>query len=116
MPTIRRTAENKIITKDGKPSCGCCGPCTPDVLTVYVEQSVGPVYFEMDGSLNVGTFLSDPAGFSIEWIGGEWVMSQLGIDFEPLQDNTIRCDPQGIYRLEVDDTTLDFTVSFSPLP
>jgi hypothetical protein len=25
MPTIKRTAEGKVITKDGKPSCSCCG-------------------------------------------------------------------------------------------
>lgn len=34
MPTIKRTAEGKIITKGGKPSCACCICCNFEIVGI----------------------------------------------------------------------------------
>ncbi len=52
MPTIKLTPEGKVITKDGKPSCTCCGTCLIEWDTsVYSGQLVGnPWVVSLGGS------------------------------------------------------------------
>jgi hypothetical protein len=65
MPTIKLTAEGKVITKDGKPSCTCCGSCdiTWDTSSYYgimgsnpwvVTENGGRIRFNIEDSLNCG--------------------------------------------------------------
>lgn len=49
MPTIKRTAEGKIITKGGKPSCTCCDSC---VCNFYISF----VYFDTSFGIALGYF------------------------------------------------------------
>ncbi len=121
MPTIKVTSEGKIILKDGKPSCTCCGPCSPDVMTVYVEYIEDPEgypvtsYFELLGSLNDGLFGPD-AGYSLEWDDGlaQWTFTDpaYGLGIGP---GSSRCDPETYYS---NDPVVQYyaTVSFTPLP
>jgi hypothetical protein len=42
MPTIKLTAEGKVITKDGKPSCTCCTCCNYEILEIGAFIVAGP--------------------------------------------------------------------------
>lgn len=127
MATIKLTAGGSVVLKGGKPSCTCCGPCSPDVATVYVEYTDDPLgsptvsYFEMTGGLNAGLFEGTaPTGYcylqpetegSDQWVFFDSVYGQayaLG---------SFRCDPQGDYE-DNDGTPSEYfvTVSFTALP
>jgi hypothetical protein len=65
MAIIKLTAEGKVITKDGKPSCTCCGSCdiTWDTSSYYgimgsnpwvVTENGGRIRFNIEDSLNCG--------------------------------------------------------------
>ena len=65
MPTIKITAEGKVITKGGLPSCTCCGSCsiTWDTSVYYgimgsnpwvVTENGGRIRFNIEDSLNCG--------------------------------------------------------------
>ena len=122
MPTIRRTAENLIVTRGGLPSCSCCDDitCDPDVTTIYAEITLNPlsdspevIYLTMTGSLNSGGSFSGGGG-SLNWNGEKWVLSYSGID--STEGVFTRCDLQGYYYGENDTDTFDATISFTPLP
>lgn len=126
MPTIKTTAAGLIITKGGKPSCSCCGPCSPDVTTVYVEHVIDPLgspevtYVTLTGSLNAGTFIgAGPSGLlELIWggISSGWYIQDGTIGTVP--ENTAltrRCNPQGLYDGSAYGM-LEATVSFTPLP
>ena len=62
MPTIKRTAEGKIITKGGKPSCACCGLCdiTWDT-SIYSGQNNGNPWTVSNGGSRLRVDLEDSA-------------------------------------------------------
>ena len=121
---IKITAGGKIITKGGLPSCTCCGPCSPNVTTIYMEHVVDPggsntvTYITLTGSLNDGTFTgTGPGGtISVSWdtISEEWDVADdtYGTVADYLQTPN-RCDPDGVYT---EDGTYEVTISFTPLP
>ena len=41
MPTIKITAEGKVITKCGRPSCACCCPWFADVTVNSFDPNIG---------------------------------------------------------------------------
>jgi hypothetical protein len=123
MPTIRINSSGSVILKNGSPSCTCCEVCVPDVNTVYVEYMEDPygfpsvAYFELSGSLNVGTF--EGSGAALIYNGpdetpdlDQWVFVPPGDPFGS-GSNVPRCDPQGSYNL---GTLWIANVSFTPLP
>ena len=123
---IKITAGGKIITKGGLPSCTCCGPCSPDVTTVYVEYVDDPLgtpsvgYFEMTGSLNAEEFtggVSGTATLRTETPGSDqWIFDDPSYG-QAYGLGTFRCDPQGEYS-DADGVENEYsvTVSFTPLP
>jgi hypothetical protein len=65
MPTIKITAEGKVITKGGLPSCTCCGSCniTWDTSVYYGQNNGNPwtvsnggsrLRFDLEDSENCG--------------------------------------------------------------
>jgi hypothetical protein len=81
MATIKITTDGKVITKNGKPSCTCCG-CSPNYTVIYVRFYTGYPevtiqYYTIVGSLNLGYF------YMIE---GEEVSSLLWIEPFPGQE------------------------------
>jgi hypothetical protein len=123
MPNIRRTTDNKIVTKDGLPSCACCGEsnCEPDVVEVYAELLLNQfgddpsvVYITMTGSLNVGGGYFSGDGGTLYWNGEKWRLeyASFGTDEGVFEG----CDPQGYYYGETETDTLDATISYTPLP
>jgi hypothetical protein len=124
MPTIKLNANGDVILKNGSPSCTCCGPCSPDVLTVYVEYyqdtlpSPTTSYFTLTGSLNAGLF-EDEDGNLLRWNGpsespnnDQWVFVPVDFPIEHTNPLLTRCDPEGVLSFE----TFTATISFTPLP
>lgn len=119
MPTLKLSSAGSVILKNGSPSCTCCGPCSPDVDTVYVEYTEDPyglpetAYFTLTGSLNAGLF--EGSGAELRWVeeDGQWAFTPPGDVVPGLGPIIERCDPQGIYELM---TLWIATVSFTPLP
>lgn len=105
MKTVKLHSSGKVILKDGKVSCGCCGP------TLYVEHieyylmhpSSVVSYFEMTGTFGAGFTGTGPGGvFTLVYnVGaGDWVMtdpvygpSAIGLGVRP--DG--RAEPVGSY-------------------
>ncbi len=120
---IKTTTSGLVITRGGLPSCTCCGLCSPEVTTVYVEElnttTSAVTYYTLTGSLNDGFFTglnSESLIVRLDWLldyywgctvdaGDEIVPS-----FEPP-----RCDPQAVYEASGDDLYY-LTVSFLSLP
>ena len=123
MPTIKLTSSGLVILKSGLPSCTCCGTCSPDVTTVYVEYISDPfgtptiTYFAMTGGLNAGLFTgTGPNGAAtLTWtdFGGGVIYWLYDDPFTAAQALDVRCDPQGSF---VTGSFDNVTLSFTPLP
>lgn len=125
MPTIKLTTGGSVVLKGGKPSCTCCGPCSPNATTVYIEYNNDPLgspvvtYFEMTGSLNTGYFAgAGPNGTcTLEWleIGEYWQFICAGNGEGFGGPTPVRCNPgDDTYREATD--LYEAIASLTPLP
>ena len=120
MPKIKLSASGKVVTKDGKPSCACCG------TTLYVEHVLAPwnggdvYYFTLTGTVGAGFTGTGPGGeFTLAYnvALGRW-------DFtDPVygpgwKGNGAPTDPTGYYFPFPPTFMPDWTatVSLTPLP
>ena len=120
MPKIKLSASGKVVTKDGKPSCACCG------TTLYVEHVLAPwngggvSYFTLTGSVGSGFAGAGPGGeFTLAYnvALGRW-------DFtDPVygpgsKGSGAPTDPAGYYIASNSYFMPDYTatVSLTPLP
>lgn len=123
MPTIKLNSNGKIITKDGKPSCTCCGTA---ITTIYVEHSLAPwnggdvSYFTLTGSASSGFTGDGPGGeFTLVYniSAGSWELTDpvYGLGWKGAIEPT---DPTGYYLPFPPTTMPDWyaTVSLTPLP
>jgi hypothetical protein len=129
MPTIKLTAEGKIITKGGLPSCTCCGTTLYvehiEYYLIYPDSVVS--YFEMTGTVGAGFTGTGPGGkFTLVYdvVAGRWFMTDpvYGISSSLLiTDTTDPAAPAGAYW-DADVFTVrpypDYVayVSLTPLP
>jgi len=123
MPTIKTTSSGLIVTIDGLPSCVCCGPCSPDVVTLYVEYQNDDAsfsYYELSGSLNAGFFtgVGTYGALNMTWdeINELWVFDDDG-HHATIIPNAVydqRCDAEQICFFPATGTSV--MISFTPLP
>jgi hypothetical protein len=122
-----KTSGGKVITKNGKPSCSCCGGgCVPDVSIVYAQVVFDPegspvvIEYMLTGGLNEGRFVFGENNPILawrenltpnQWTFGELLFSGQDTAFGVDGPATNRCDPQGVYQ-SADEYMV--TISFLP--
>jgi len=130
MATIKLNTGGSVILKGGKPSCACCGACSPEVTTLYAEYVTDPLgtpttsYIELTGSLNDGLFEGTGPNGTIslqttEYPDYDWDYGWFITDpaYDESIASTTRCDPTGVY-IDGDGVENEYsvTISFTPLP
>ena len=114
---IKVTAGGKIITRDGKVSCACCGIFVEHNSITYGPLVITTTYFEMAGSAGGGYTGTGPGGtFTLSWNVDKWILTDPLYGVSHL--HTSAASPAGYY---VDYDTPPFpvytaTVSHTPLP
>jgi hypothetical protein len=116
MATIK-TSGGKIITKGGKPSCTCCGPCSPNLKFLYGFFSNGDPeddeYYVFEGSLNSGLFTEVGGDGEVANSGGSsWSIMLKGISEWQTLSSTSRCDPSADYG--IDQGSFSLVISLTP--
>ena len=98
---IKITADGKIVTKGGLPSCACCG-CSPNYTTIYVRAWYGdPIEIEdftMSGSLNSGYFNAPETDSFLIWddVEMEWNFSSCA--YGNFSGGPDPCSPVGLFE------------------
>lgn len=123
MPSIKLTpGGSAVLLKSGNPTCTCCGPCDPDIDTLYIEYQNDDAsfsYYTLTGSLNAGSFTGSGTygPLSLTWDEGTslWVLDDSNHTYIiPGTDPQDRCDAEQGYFFPHTGTAC--VTSYTPLP